>query len=98
MQAAGVPGGRGLSRWLVGGAMALLAFVFFFPMIWMVLSSFKSDSAIFRSPFALPDSIDLAVWAEAWEVGHLGEYAVNSAIVTGISVTAILVIGASAAY
>ncbi len=94
----GVANGGRVSRWLVTGAMALLAVVFFFPMIWMVLSSFKSDRAIFRSPFALPDAIDLSVWAEAWEVGHLGQYAVNSAIVTGVSVTAILVIGAAAAY
>lgn len=91
-------GGARLSRWLVTGAMALLAFVFFFPMIWMVLSSFKSDSAIFRSPFAPPDTFDLSVWAEAWEVGHIGQYALNSAIVTGVSVVAILVIGAAAAY
>jgi raffinose/stachyose/melibiose transport system permease protein len=94
----GISTGARLSRWLVGSAMALLAFVFFFPMIWMVLSSFKSDAAIFRSPFALPDSFDLSVWAEAFEVGHLGQYAMNSAIVTGVSVFAILFIGAAAAY
>lgn len=94
----GVSAGARLSRWLVGGAMALLAFVFFFPMIWMVLSSFKSDSAIFRSPFAPPDSFDLSIWAEAFEVGNLGQYAINSAIVTGVSVFAILFIGAAAAY
>ena len=62
-------------------------------MVWMVLSSFKSNRAIFSSPFALPDSIDLSRWAEAWEVGNLGQYALNSAIVTGVSVTLILVIG-----
>jgi raffinose/stachyose/melibiose transport system permease protein len=96
--AGGVSTGTRLSRWLVGGAMALLGFVFFFPMIWMVMSSFKSDAAIFRSPFALPDSFDLSVWVEAFEVGHLGQYAINSAIVTGVSVFAILFIGAAAAY
>ena len=46
----------------------ILAAVFFFPMVWMVLSSFKTDRAIFTSPFALPETIDFAVWAEAWEV------------------------------
>lgn len=94
----GMSAGARLSRWLVGAAMALLAFVFFFPMIWMVLSSFKSDGAIFRSPFAPPDSFDLSIWAEAFEVGNLGQYAINSAIVTGVSVFAILFIGAAAAY
>jgi raffinose/stachyose/melibiose transport system permease protein len=51
-------------------------------MVWMVLSSFKSNTAIFRSPFALPDEIDLARWSRAWEVGQIGQYAANSAIVT----------------
>jgi raffinose/stachyose/melibiose transport system permease protein len=83
---------------LVGSALVLLAVTFFFPMVWMVLSSFKTDRAIFSSPFALPESIDLSRWAEAWEVGRLGQYALNSAIVTGASVTLILVIGSAAAY
>jgi raffinose/stachyose/melibiose transport system permease protein len=87
-----------LPRALVAVALVVLAIAFFFPMVWMVLSSFKTNSAIFSSPFALPESIDLSRWAEAWEVGNLGRYALNSAIVTGVSVTLILTIGASAAY
>jgi raffinose/stachyose/melibiose transport system permease protein len=51
-----------LASWLVGAAMVAIAALFFFPMVWMVLSSFKSDRAIFESPFALPESIDLANW------------------------------------
>jgi raffinose/stachyose/melibiose transport system permease protein len=94
----GRSGSRRVSDWLVGAALVLLAVVFFFPMVWMVLSSFKTDRAIFSSPFALPESIDLSQWAEAWDVGNIGQYAVNSAIVTGASVTLILVIGSAAAY
>jgi raffinose/stachyose/melibiose transport system permease protein len=89
---------RRVSDWLVGMALVALAVVFFFPMVWMVLSSFKTDRAIFSSPFALPESIELSQWAEAWEVGNLGQYALNSAIVTAVSVTLILVIGSAAAY
>ena len=35
---------------------------------------------------------------EAWEVGNLGQYAINSAIVTIVSVTLILLFGAGAAF
>ena len=87
-----------LSRWLVGLALTALAALFFFPMVWMVLSSFKTNRAIFSSPFALPETIDLSRWAEAWEVGRLGRYALNSAIVTGASVFLILLLGAAAAF
>lgn len=64
----------------------------------MVLSSFKSNSEIFRTPFAVPTSIDFARWAEAWDVGNIGRYGLNSAIVTSASVTLILLVGAAAAF
>nr|WP_179580410.1 carbohydrate ABC transporter permease [Leifsonia psychrotolerans] len=75
-----------------------IAVVFFFPMVWMVLSSFKSNAQIFSSPFALPTAIDFTRWAEAWDVGHIGQYALNSVIVTGSSVFAILLLGVGAAF
>ena len=83
---------------LVSAALLVLAFVFFFPMIWMVMSSFKTNADIFSKPFAPPTSIDFGKWVEAWNVGHLGQYAINSAIVTAVSVALILVLGAGAAY
>ncbi|MEI7744227.1 MAG: carbohydrate ABC transporter permease [Chloroflexota bacterium] len=92
----------GLARRLPGLlfslALLVLALVFFFPMIWMVLSSFKTNGAIFSTPFALPTSIDFSRWAEAWEIGNIGGYALNSAIVTAASVTLILVFGSGAAF
>ncbi len=88
----------GLPDVLVSVALVVLSIAFFLPMVWMVLSSFKSNSAIFRSPFALPTEIDLSRWARAWEVGQIGQYAANSAIVTGSTVTAILLMGSAAAY
>jgi raffinose/stachyose/melibiose transport system permease protein len=91
-------GSRRLARLLTGAAMLLLAALFFFPMVWMVMSSFKTNQAIFASPFSLPESIDLSRWVDAWEVGNLGRYALNSAIVTGTSVFFILVIGSAAAF
>ena len=92
------PLSRRLAHWLTGAAMALLALVFFFPLVWMVLSSFKTNGAIFQSPFALPESIDFSKWVEAWEVGNLGKYALNGAIVTGTSVFLILLIASLAAF
>lgn len=90
--------GRRISRVLAGGAFLLIGVVFLFPMVWMVLSSFKSNRDIFRSPLTPPSTIDLGHWAEAWEVGNIGRYALNSAIVTSVSVTLILVLGAAAAF
>ena len=68
MNGGGAPGlglGRRLPGLLATGGAVALAVVFFFPMVWMVLSSFKTNGAIFRTPFALPETIDLARWGEA---------------------------------
>jgi len=92
------PLGPRVAHWLSGAAMVVLALAFFFPLVWMVLSSFKTNGAIFQSPFALPESIDLSKWVEAWEVGNLGKYALNSAIVTGATVFLILLIASLSAF
>ena len=89
---------RRIPALLTAGGLLVVAALFFFPMVWMVMSSFKSNAAIFASPFALPTSIDLGRWVEAWEVGQIGKYALNSAIVTGVSVLLILLLGAAAAF
>lgn len=86
------------SRGLYYTVMSTLAAVFVLPLLWMVMSSFKTKREIFASPFALPTSIDLSVWSKAWEQGNLGRYIVNSLITTTVSVTAILVLGLAAAY
>ncbi len=92
------PTGQSLPGILVTVGLVVIAAVFFFPMIWMVLSSFKTNAEIFSSPFALPQTIDLSTWARAWDVGHVGQYALNSAIVTGTAVVAILLFGSAAAF
>ncbi len=86
------------SRALFYTVMGLLALVYGFPLMWMAWSSFKTNAEIFDSPLSLPTSVDFSRWAEAWEVGNLGRYALNSVIVTTVSVVAILILAALAAF
>jgi raffinose/stachyose/melibiose transport system permease protein len=78
--------------------MTIVALVFVVPLIWMVMSSFKTKREIFENPFSLPKSLDLTVWVSAWEKGNLGAYVVNSLIVTTVSVFIILVFAILAAF
>lgn len=86
------------SRGLYHGVMVTLSIIFVAPMLWMVMSSFKTKREIFESPFSLPTSLDLSVWGEAWERGNLGQYVVNSFITTFVAVSVILVTALCAAY
>lgn len=85
-------------RVLITALLVLIAVIFFFPLVWMVASSFKTNSEIFRTPFAPPSSIDFAQWVRAWDVGNIGQYALNSVITTTTSVLLILAFSAAAAY
>ena len=78
--------------------MTIASLVFVIPLVWMVFSSFKTKREIFENPFSLPQSIDLGVWASAWEKGNLGAYVVNSIIVTCGSVFLILLFAIFAAF
>lgn len=71
-----------------------------FPMVWMAYSSLKTDEAIFREPFALPeaDHLQFANFGRAWREAHFGDYFLNSVVVTTVSVAAIVLLGAMAAY
>ena len=89
-----------VSRFLVGSALCgYLAWVVF-PMIWVAYSSFKDDMAILRAPLALPAwaDLDAGAYLRAWEGAGLGEYFLNSALVTTASVALILLLGSMAAY
>ncbi|MEN9841582.1 MAG: hypothetical protein RL376_1382 [Verrucomicrobiota bacterium] len=93
-------GGAGISRWLLGAALAgYLAWVVF-PMVWVAYSSFKDDAAITRDPLALPawSAVDGAAYGRAWRDAGLGEYFFNSVWVTCSSVALILLLGSMAAY
>ena len=89
---------RRLPDLLISIALVIVALVFFYPMVWMVLSSFKTNQAIFTTPFSWPTSFDFERWVEAWDVGNIGQYALNSAITTAASTAAILLVGAGAAF
>jgi raffinose/stachyose/melibiose transport system permease protein len=88
----------GPARALTFAAMVVLAVVYFIPLLWMLASSFKTNAEIFTTPFSLPSSLDFSSWAEAWQVGRIGDYALNSTIVTSVSVLAILLFSSAAAY
>jgi ABC-type glycerol-3-phosphate transport system permease component len=84
-----------LAYWLVFSLFTLLAVGLAF---WVAMSAFKSTTAIFRKPFALPSSLGLSNFQQAWVNGNFGEAYFNSFIITGASVIGILVFEGLAGY
>ncbi|EEH65749.1 ABC transporter, permease protein [Actinomyces urogenitalis DSM 15434] len=83
---------------LVYGVLILFAVLFLYPILWLVINSFKTNAELFASPWSLPGSLSLENYYKAFTEGNIGRYFVNSVIVTGAVVIVATVLSAMAAY
>ena len=72
--------------------------IMLYPMVVVVLSAFKTTAELYSTPFALPQSFNLANVETIWRETTFPRYLANSLIVTGSSIAAIVVAGTMAAY
>ncbi|MGI5194161.1 carbohydrate ABC transporter permease [Streptomyces sp. CA-288835] len=80
------------------GMLILWAFMVVMPLLWAVMTSFKTDRDIFSSPWALPDSLHFENWSRAWTEAHMSDYFLNTLIVVGFSLFGTMLLGSMAAY
>ena len=78
--------------------LILLSVVYLLPLLWMLLVSFKTNEEIFRSPFGMPEVVQLGNYIFAWTAGRLGIATLNSTIVCVISLLLSILIGAMASF
>lgn len=76
--------------------MALI--VALYPMVWMVLNSFRTSAELFREPLGMPAHFDFTVFPRAWKTANLGLAFKNSILVTGGSVLLQLTVSSLAAF
>jgi raffinose/stachyose/melibiose transport system permease protein len=89
--------GKVILRLLVWASLAALAVAIFYPLLWMVLSGFKSNQEIFSEPWGLPGALRWENYRHAWDLGVV-RYFTNSLIVTIGSIITVTLISAWAAY
>lgn len=77
--------------------LAIYAIVIAYPLVWMLISSFKSSSEIFSDPWGLPQTWLVQNYAQAWDRGISG-YFVNSALVTIATTVGTVLLSALCAY
>lgn len=74
-----------------------LGVVVIYPLLWMALNGFKTNSEIFGEPFALPTGFTLDNYISAWNQG-IRNYIATSIIVTLVSALCTVLISAWTAY
>lgn len=77
--------------------LSIYVLIILTPMLWVLISSLKSNAEFFSSPLSLPNKLQFNNYLKAWKTG-LSQYFINSVIVTSISVFLTVFIAASASY
>jgi len=91
--------GTAVRKTLFYTVLLILALIFLFPFVWMILSALKTDVQIFSySAKFLPDPLVWKNFVEAWTRIPLGQYYINSIIVSVIVALGQVVTSAMAAY
>jgi multiple sugar transport system permease protein len=74
--------------------------VMLYPLLWMILSSFKPDELIFSRPMALPAALDLSNYVEGWTALRVSftTFYWNSFLISGLAVIGNLAACSMTAY
>lgn len=87
---------------LVGTAahtsLTIWSLIVILPMLWTVLSSFKTNEEIHQSPFSLPKHWNFDNYANAWTTAGIGRYFLNSLIVVVGALIITMLLGSMCAY
>ncbi|WP_413775597.1 carbohydrate ABC transporter permease [Micromonospora sp. RTGN7] len=89
---------RGVVNFLSHGFLLFWGALTVLPLLWMFISSFKSNAEIIADPWGLPGALRFDNWSRAWTGAHIGQYFLNSAVVVTGSVALTMLMGATAAY
>jgi N-acetylglucosamine transport system permease protein len=90
--------GAGALNLLNGGFLLFWGLLTVLPLVWAIVSSFKTNSEFLSDPWGLPAVARFENFSRAWTVANIGQYFVNSVIVVVISVPLTMMLGAMAAY
>ncbi|KMK91615.1 sugar ABC transporter permease [Rossellomorea marisflavi] len=84
---------------LMTAIMATLAIAYLFPVLWLLLSSFKPGSELFSFPLKLfPEEFTLDNYKYAWSTMEFTKYVLNTSFVTIVATLLTIMASASCGY
>lgn len=75
-----------------------LAISIIVPVFWVFMASIKENSEFYGNPWALPKGVHIQNFIDAIEKAKMGEYFLNSVIVTFLALLILLVVAVPASY
>ena len=89
---------EGLYKFFIYFVLVLLAVIIIVPVAWVFMASIKQNAEFYGNPWALPAGFYWQNFVNAWNGAKMGEYMLNSVIVTALALVLLLVIALPAAY
>ena len=90
--------GNGLYKFFIYFVLCMLAITIVVPVAWVFMASVKENREFYGNPWTLPEGLYWQNFVDAWNKASMGEYMINSVIVTALSIILLLVIALPAAY
>ena len=78
--------------------LILLAACILVPVAWVFMASVKQNSEFYGNPWTLPLGLHWQNFADAWSTARMGDYMLNSVLVTVLALCILLVVALPAAY
>lgn len=79
-------------------ALMTLVISILVPVIWVFIASIKENSEFYGSPWSLPKGVYFQNFVDAWKSAKMGDYMLNSVIVTSLALVILVVVAIPAAY
>jgi N-acetylglucosamine transport system permease protein len=78
--------------------LSIWAILVIVPLLWTLMTSFKTTSEIFKSPFNLPATLQFGNYIEAWNTAGIGKFFFNTIFVVGSALILVMLLGSMCAY
>ncbi len=78
--------------------LGIFTVIFAYPILWTLISSFKTSAEIRQSPFSFPSAPQLINYQNAWFAARMGDYFFNSILVTAVSMILLILLVIPTAY
>ncbi len=78
--------------------LILLAVSIIVPVLWVFMASIKQNSEFYGNPWTLPLGFYWQNFVNAWTTAKMGDYMLNSVLVTALALAILLVVALPAAY
>lgn len=87
-----------LYRLFIYVVLIALAVSIIVPVAWVFMASIKQNSEFYGNPWTLPAGFYFQNFVDAWTKARMGEYMLNSVIVTALALIFLLILALPAAY